>query len=430
MPTGTNKTIQFKLICTELRRGNVTLFLNLQVSYFEHELGLSLGPFPTTPSRKYFSSWITCECSCSQPHTLFHGGASSNTTARYLTVFWLFPSICLDIRALSWVPRPRIQTGSRCVAAGNDRGARSTCAWLSSLLPPELRGYQYRALCFTEELHFACELQSLRPLHKHFPLPVPHLAYLLANSYSSKNEVSVFLRILPWLPIPHLSMMVLSQGPLTFCTKTHKSHNMVCVSRLVCPTLFDPMDGTVAHTRLLCPWNSPDKNTRVGFHFLFQGIFPTQGSNPHLLHLLHWQAGSFTTVSCGEHDTVIVYLFPLNGRSSAVHLCYPGTPQLFNVHWKQNSVPHVLGFPGNEVVENPQASAEDAGDLGSIPRLGRFPGVGNGQPHQFPCLEYSSILPGKSHGQRSLGLQSIGLQRVRHDWAIELSFRALDWLKF
>ena len=25
---------------------------------------------------------------------------------------------------------------------------------------------------------------------------------------------------------------------------------------------------------------------------LLQGIFPTQGSNPHLLHLLHWQVGS------------------------------------------------------------------------------------------------------------------------------------------
>ena len=30
--------------------------------------------------------------------------------------------------------------------------------------------------------------------------------------------------------------------------------------------------------------NSPGKNTRVGCHFLLQGIFPTQGSNPHLLH--------------------------------------------------------------------------------------------------------------------------------------------------
>ena len=37
-------------------------------------------------------------------------------------------------------------------------------------------------------------------------------------------------------------------------------------------------------TRLLCPWNSPGKNTGVGCHSLLQGIFPTQGSNPGLLH--------------------------------------------------------------------------------------------------------------------------------------------------
>ena len=37
-------------------------------------------------------------------------------------------------------------------------------------------------------------------------------------------------------------------------------------------------------TRLLCPWNSPSKNTEVGSHFLLQGIFLTQGSNMGLLH--------------------------------------------------------------------------------------------------------------------------------------------------
>ena len=37
-------------------------------------------------------------------------------------------------------------------------------------------------------------------------------------------------------------------------------------------------------TRLLCPWNSPGKNTGVGCHFLLQGIFLTLGSNPGLLH--------------------------------------------------------------------------------------------------------------------------------------------------
>ena len=40
-------------------------------------------------------------------------------------------------------------------------------------------------------------------------------------------------------------------------------------------------------TMLLCPWDFPSKNTGVGCHFLLQGIFPTQGLNPCLL---HWQA--------------------------------------------------------------------------------------------------------------------------------------------
>ena len=36
-------------------------------------------------------------------------------------------------------------------------------------------------------------------------------------------------------------------------------------------------------TRLLCPWNSPGKNTGVGSHPLLQRTFLTQGSNPGLL---------------------------------------------------------------------------------------------------------------------------------------------------
>ena len=36
--------------------------------------------------------------------------------------------------------------------------------------------------------------------------------------------------------------------------------------------------------RLLCPWNSPSKNTGVGCHSFLQGIFLTQESNLGLLH--------------------------------------------------------------------------------------------------------------------------------------------------
>ena len=36
------------------------------------------------------------------------------------------------------------------------------------------------------------------------------------------------------------------------------------------------------------------KNNGVGCHALLQGIFPTQGSNPHVVCLLHWQVGSLS----------------------------------------------------------------------------------------------------------------------------------------
>ena len=50
----------------------------------------------------------------------------------------------------------------------------------------------------------------------------------------------------------------------------------------------------------LCPWDSPGKNTRVSCCILLQGIFPTQGSNLGLLHLLHWQAGSLPLAPPGK----------------------------------------------------------------------------------------------------------------------------------
>ena len=43
-----------------------------------------------------------------------------------------------------------------------------------------------------------------------------------------------------------------------------------------------------------------------------------------------------------------------------------------------------MGFPGGSEVK---ASACNAGDLGSIPGLGRSPGEGNGNPLQYSCLE-------------------------------------------
>ena len=60
-------------------------------------------------------------------------------------------------------------------------------------------------------------------------------------------------------------------------------------------------------TRLLCPWDFPDKNTTVGCHALLQGIFPTQGLNLSLLYLLHcrqilyWLSHQGSPLKHGSH---------------------------------------------------------------------------------------------------------------------------------
>ena len=45
--------------------------------------------------------------------------------------------------------------------------------------------------------------------------------------------------------------------------------------------------------------------------------------------------------------------------------------------------------PGGIVVKNPPANTGDTRDAGSIPGSGRSPGVGNGNPLQYSCLENS-----------------------------------------
>ena len=63
------------------------------------------------------------------------------------------------------------------------------------------------------------------------------------------------------------------------------------------------------------------------------------------------------------------------------------------------------GFPGGSVVENPPANA---GDVGSIPGLGRSPGERNVNPLKYSCLE-------KPRTEEPGGLKSMGSQTVRHD---------------
>ena len=82
----------------------------------------------------------------------------------------------------------------------------------------------------------------------------------------------------------HVDLFVDVEPSLHFLTKSHLI--MVLKSESVsCSVLSDSLwlQG-LGPARLLCPWNSQSKNTGVGSHSLFQGIFLIQGLNLGLLH--------------------------------------------------------------------------------------------------------------------------------------------------
>ena len=111
----------------------------------------------------------------------------------------------------------------------------------------------------------------------------------------------------PWeVPSPFLLVCGSSEQtdfpPSLWCAPIHlELHMHACV---LCHSshvwLFAALWTIDRPARLLCPRDSPGKNTGVGCHALLQGIFPTHGSNPHLLHLLHWQAGFLPLASPGN----------------------------------------------------------------------------------------------------------------------------------
>ena len=97
--------------------------------------------------------------------------------------------------------------------------------------------------------------------------------------------------------------------------------------------------------RLLCLWGSPGKNTGVGCRFLLQRIFLTQGSNPPLLLLLHWQADSLPAVPPGKPSIV----------RSAVDVS--GVVGIYFWHWTLTlKTSHEGDFPGGPAVKNPPST--------------------------------------------------------------------------
>ena len=133
-------------------------------------------------------------------------------------------------------------------------------------------------------------------------------------------------------------------------------------------------------------------STGVGCHSLLQGICPTQGPNPCLLGLPHWQVDSLPlsllgSPICSRYVPIAEIDMSLSSDTSFFYT---------SLHWE---LPHTLfhskfphpflhGLP-RWFSDNPPANAGDARDTNSTPGLGRSPGVGKGNPFQYSCLENS-----------------------------------------
>ena len=105
------------------------------------------------------------------------------------------------------------------------------------------------------------------------------------------------------------------------------------------------------------------------------------------------------------HSSVLAWRIPGTGSLVGCRLWGHTESDTTEATQQQQQQQQQQGFPGSS---DGKETACNAGDQGSISGSGRSPGVGNGNPLQYSGLENPwTEEPGR--------LQSMGLQRVRHD---------------
>ena len=132
----------------------------------------------------------------------------------------------------------------------------------------------------------------------------------------------------------------------TLITITSSNLSLCCVLCSVtqsCLTLCDPMDCSLPGSSV--HGDSPGKSTGVGCHALFQGIFPTQGSNP----IFHMQVDSLLSEPPGKKFIIsrsnCGHEFELTpGESEAGHAAVHGAgkSQTWLSNWTRRSNCQVL----------------------------------------------------------------------------------------
>ena len=105
--------------------------------------------------------------------------------------------------------------------------------------------------------------------------------------------------------------------------------------------------------------------------------------------VFNWPYPNTMEKEMASHSSTLAWEIP--GIKEPSGLQYLGSQRVGH-DWATNTYLHlltqgiILGFPGGS---DGKESACNAGDLGSVPGSGRFPGEGNGYPLQYSCLENS-----------------------------------------
>ena len=103
-----------------------------------------------------------------------------------------------------------------------------------------------------------------------------------------------------------------------------------------------------------------------------------------------WSLGwkDFVEKGIAPYSSILAWKIPWTEEPGRLQSMGPQRVGHNWAHTRTHTIGHYLAikwcFPGGSEVK---ASACNAGDLGSIPGSGRFPGEGNGNPLQYSCLE-------------------------------------------
>ena len=172
-----------------------------------------------------------------------------------------------------------------------------------------------------------------------------------------------------------------------------------------CSTLRDPMDCQPA--RLFRPWNSPGKNTGAGSHSLLQGIFLTQESNPGLPHhrqiIYHLNSTQSETISFLRGSSCKLQQRRKKNMSCVAESLQPVLSHensyllddSDHICQKLEEICLLVGLPSGTSDKEPACQCRRLKRHRFDSWVGKIPWRRAWQPSPV-------LLPGESHGQRSL----------------------------